>query len=137
MNPKVRLHLGHPHSQFWPILGRFVGYYSPFWGSRVITMVFEPQGTLTSWSSIIEVLAVFTIDDPRGVFTCRSSTLEVLADSGLFRGLLLAVLGPRAISPIAEQGCVYMSVISTRSFCRLRSVSWAILLIVLCSRSDP
>ena len=29
--PEVRLRVGHQHSQFWPILARFMGYYSPFW----------------------------------------------------------------------------------------------------------
>ena len=70
-NPKVRLRVGHQHSQFWPILARFMDYYSLFWGPGVISMSDEPQGALT----------------------CRSSTLTVLADSGTFRGLLLTVLG--------------------------------------------
>ena len=30
-NPRVRLRVGHQHSQFWPILARFMGYCSPFW----------------------------------------------------------------------------------------------------------
>ena len=60
-------------SQFWPILTRFVNYYSPFWGPKAISIVIEPQGALT----------------------CRSSTLVVLADSGPFLGLLLTVLGSR------------------------------------------
>ena len=30
-NPKVRLHVGDQHTQFWPILARFVDYYSLFW----------------------------------------------------------------------------------------------------------
>ena len=68
---KVRLCVGHQHSQFWPILPRFVNYYSVFWGLGVIS----------------------TIDEPQGALTCRSSTLAVLADSGPFRGLLLTVLG--------------------------------------------
>ena len=29
-NPGVCLHVGHQHSQFWPILARFLDYYSPF-----------------------------------------------------------------------------------------------------------
>ena len=41
---------------FWPILARFMEYYSPFWDPRAIS----------------------TINDPRGAFTCRSSTLAVL-----------------------------------------------------------
>ena len=47
---------------------------------------------------------IFTIDEPGGAFTCRSSTLTIWANSGLFRGLLLTVLGvpeqfPRLINP--------------------------------------
>ena len=61
----MRLRVGHQDSQFWPILTRFVDYYSPFWGQKAISIVVEPQGALKS----------------------RSSTLAVLADSGPFRGL--------------------------------------------------
>ena len=71
--PRVRLRVGHQHSQFWPILTRFMDYYSPFWGPKMISILVEAQGALT----------------------CRSSTLTVLADSGLFHGLLLTVLGSR------------------------------------------
>ena len=74
MNSEVRLRVGHQHSQFWPILARFVDYYSLFLGAGVISM----------------------IDEPQGVLTCRSSTLAVLADSGPFHGLLLSVLGSRS-----------------------------------------
>ena len=74
MNPGVRLRAVHQHSQFWPILARFMDYYTPFSGPEVISIVVEPQGVLM----------------------CRSSTLTVLADSGPFRGLLLTVLGPRS-----------------------------------------
>ena len=49
----------------------FVDYYLLFWGLEVICIVVEPQGALT----------------------CRSSSLAVLADSGLFRVLLLTILG--------------------------------------------
>ena len=73
MNPVVRLRVGLPHSQFWPILTRFMDYYSPFWGPKMISILVEPQGALT----------------------CLSSTLTVLANSGLFHGLLLTVLGSR------------------------------------------
>ena len=30
VNPKVHLRVGHQHSQFWPILARFVDYYYSF-----------------------------------------------------------------------------------------------------------
>ena len=73
-DPRVRLLVGHQQSQFWPILARFVDYYSLFWGLGVIS----------------------TIDEPRGALTCRSSTLTVLAESGPFPGLLLNVLGSRS-----------------------------------------
>ena len=74
MNLRVHLPLGHQHSQVWPILTRFVDYYSPFWGPEAIFMVTEPQAALTY----------------------RSSTPTVLADSGPFHGLLLMLLGYRS-----------------------------------------
>ena len=64
----------HQHLKFWPILARFMDYYSPFCGHEEISIVVEPQGALTCWSS----------------------TLIVLANSGPFRGLLLTVLGSRS-----------------------------------------
>ena len=66
----MRLRVDHQHSQFWPILARFVDYYSLFWVPGVIS----------------------TINEPRGAFTCLLSTLAVLADSDPFLGLLLTVL---------------------------------------------
>ena len=73
VDPKVRLRVGHQHSQFWPILARFVDYCSLFWGRRVISMINEPWCAFMFWSS----------------------TLAVLADSDPFRGLLLTVFGPQ------------------------------------------
>ena len=67
----MRLRVHRQHSQFWPILTRFVDYYSPFWGPEAIYIVVEPPGALTG----------------------RLSALAALADFGLFRGLLLTVLG--------------------------------------------
>ena len=67
----MRLRVGRQHSQFWPILTRFVDYYSLFWGPGVIS----------------------TINEPLSAFTCRSSIILGLSDSGLFHGLLLTVLG--------------------------------------------
>ena len=90
---RSRAHL--QHSQFWPILTRFVDYYSPFWGPEAISIVVEPKDALT----------------------CRSSTLAVLADSGPFCGILLTLLGPEGISTIDEpRGCIYVSVINTHNF---------------------
>ena len=100
--PWVRLRVGHQHSQFWPILARFMPYYSPISGPKAISMVVEPQGALTFWSSTLIVLAysgprvISMITEPWGAFTFQSSRLIVLADSGPFRGLLLTVLGSRS-----------------------------------------
>ena len=74
LNPGVHLCVCRQHSQFWPILTCFVGYYSRFWGPEAISIVVEPQGPLT----------------------CPSSTLTVFADSGPFCGLLLTVFGSRS-----------------------------------------
>ena len=70
----MRLRVGHQHSQFWPILARFMDYYSLFWVPGVIT----------------------TITKPWDASTCRSPTLAVLADSSPFHGLLLTVLGSQS-----------------------------------------
>ena len=70
----VRLRVRRQQSQFWLILVHFMHYYSPFCGPRAIS----------------------TIDDPSGAFMSQSSTLAVLADSALFHGLLLIVLGSRS-----------------------------------------
>ena len=106
----MHLRVGHQQSQFWPILARFVDYYSLFWGPRVISSINEPRGASTCRSSTLVVLAdsgpfrgllltvlrskaIFVVVELQGALTCRSSTLKVLADSGPFRGLLLTVLG--------------------------------------------
>ena len=73
MNPGVRLHVGHQHSQVLLIPTRFVDYYSPFWGPR----------------------AIYRICDPRGAFICLLSTLTILPNSGLSRGQLLIGLVSR------------------------------------------
>ena len=39
----MRLRVGQQHSQFWPILARFVYYYSVFWVPGVIYMINEPR----------------------------------------------------------------------------------------------
>ena len=70
----MRLRVGDQHWQFWPILARFMDYYSLFWGPRVIS----------------------TIDEPRVALTCRSSRLTALAESGLFHGLLLTLFWYRS-----------------------------------------
>ena len=66
--PEVISMIDEPWGAF---MSRFVDYYSLFWGPEVIC----------------------TIDERRGAFMCRSSTLTILADPGMFRALLLTVLG--------------------------------------------
>ena len=103
----VRLRVGHQHWQFWPILARFVDYYSPFWDPRVISIVVERQGVLTCWSS----------------------TLAVLADSGPFHGLLLTVLGSQSdFHGCQTPRCTYVSVINNHSLGQFWPVSWTITL---------
>ena len=94
-DPRVRLLVGHQQSQFWPILARFMDYYSLFWGPGVIS----------------------ALDEPRGASTCRSSTLAVFGDSDPFRGLLIIVW----VSQSDFHGCriprsAYVFIVKTRSF---------------------
>ena len=112
--PGVRLRVRHQHSQFWPILTHFVDYYSPFSGPKAISMVVEPQGA----------------------FTCRSSTLNVSADSGLFRGLLLTVLGSRSDFTINDPRGAFMSRSSTLIVLADSGPFHGLLLIVFWSRRD-
>ena len=106
----MRFRFGHQHSQFLPILARFMYYYSLFWGPGVISTInefwvrfrfghqhsrFWPILTrFVDYYSPIWGPAAIPIDiEPQGALTCRSSTLAVLADSDPFRGLLLTILG--------------------------------------------
>src|SRR6187399_345063 len=109
MNPRVRLRVGHQHSQFWPILARFMGYCSSFWlperfprltntGVRLRVGRQHSQfwlilARIKDYDSVFWCLrGFFMADEPQGAFTCRSSTLAVLADSGPYHGLLLSIL---------------------------------------------
>ena len=106
----MRLRAGHQHWQFWPILARFVEYYSPLWGPEAIYLADVPQGALTCMTLTLIVLAdsglfsgllvtvfgsraIFIVAEPLGVLPYHSSTLTILADSDPFHGLLLIVLG--------------------------------------------
>ena len=113
-DPGVRLCVVRcQHSQFWPILTRFVDYYSPFWGPEAICIVVEPKDALTCRSSTLAILADsgpfhglllidlgfrsdFMVTEPQCALTCRSLTLAVLADSGPYRGLLITILGSQS-----------------------------------------
>ena len=94
----MRLRVGHQQSQFRPILARFVDYCTLFGGPEVISMIDEPRGAFMS--RFVDYYSLFwgpevicTIDERRGAFMCRSSTLTILADPGMFRALLLTVVG--------------------------------------------
>ena len=103
--PRLSFRVDHQHSKFWAILTRLVDYYSPVWCPEVISIVVDSQGALT----------------------CRSSTLVVLANSGLFHGLLLTVLGSQSdFHGCRTQRCAYVLVIKNRCLGRFWSVSWTI-----------
>ena len=110
-NPKVCLRVGRQVSQFWPILARFLDYYSVL-GSRSDFHDYEPQGTFTCHSSTLTILAYsgpfhalllsvlgsqsyFHGCRTQDVLICWSSRLAVLADSGPFLGLLLSFAVPK------------------------------------------
>ena len=78
----MHLRVGHQHSQFWPILARFMDYYSRFWGPEAISIVVELQGVLTCWSS----------------------RLAVWADFDLFLGLLLSFGVPKRFPLLSNPG---------------------------------
>ena len=109
----MRLRVGHQHSQFWPILARFVDYSSLFWGPGVSPTIDEPQVRLhvghqhsQFWlilARLVDYYSLFcgpgvspTINEPRGAFMYRSSIILGLSGSRLFHGLLLTVLGSRS-----------------------------------------
>ena len=100
--PGVHLRLCRQHSQFWPILTRFMNYYSTFRGPEAISIVVDPQDVLMCWSS----------------------TLVVLADSGPFHGLLLTVLGPQSdFHGCLTPRCAYVSIINKRILGRFWPIS--------------
>src|SRR5512140_244125 len=111
----------YQHSQFWPILARFMEYYSLFWRtlgcvyvSVVNTRSLSESGPfhellLTVWGPRV----ISTVNEHRCAFMCRSSTLVVLADSDPFHGLLLTVLGPESITIVVEPQGALMCLSST------------------------
>ena len=79
---------------------------------------------------------ISTINEPWGAFTCRSSTLAVFVDSGLFRALLLTILGPRAISMIDEPRGAFTCPSSTLTVLANSDPFRGLLLTVLGSRNN-
>ena len=90
---------------FWPILARFMDYYSQFWGPGVIS----------------------TISELWGVFSCLSSALAIFVDSDPFCGLLLTVLRSQSdFHGCRTPRCAYVLVVKTHSLGRFWPVSWTI-----------
>ena len=109
----MRLRVGHQHWQFWPILARFLDYYSLFRGPEAFSIFVEPKVPLCVshqhwqfcpilarfldyYSLLWGPEAISIVLEPQGAFMCGSSTLTVLANSGALLGLLLTVLGSRS-----------------------------------------
>ena len=105
VNLGVHLPIGHQRSQVWPILARFVGYYSLFGVPGWFQRLTNPRGLLRvvhQHSRFLSILTLFEdyyspfwgpkaisiVVEPQGALTCRSSTIAVLADYGRFPGLL-------------------------------------------------
>ena len=76
------------------------------------------------------------INEHWGAFTFRSSTLTVLADSDLFRGLLLTVLGPQTSFIVVEPQGALTSWSSTLTVLADSGPFRDVLLTVLGSWSD-
>src|SRR3954463_6244679 len=93
-NSGVRLHVGHQHSCFLPILTRFVDYYSPFWGLDAISMVVEPKVRLR----------VGHQQSPSWLILTRFSDYDLVWGSW------------NDFHDWRTPRCIYVSVISTRSF---------------------
>ena len=104
----MRLRVGHQHSQWWPILARFV-----FWGRRVISTINEPRGAfrvgqqhsqfwpilnrfVDCYSPFWGPKVISMVIEPQGAHMRRSSTLTVLANFGPFHGRFLTVLVSRS-----------------------------------------
>ena len=104
----MRVRVRRQHSLFWPIMTRFMDYYSPFWGPKAIYMVVEPQGVLM----------------------CRSSTLTILANSGPFHGLLLTILARFGVPERFSRLTIPMVCLHVQrqysQFLRILTVSWTI-----------
>ena len=98
------LRVGHQHSQFWPILVRFVQYYSVFWGPRAISTIDDPGVRLLVHRQQSQFWLILTrFMDYNSVLGSRSH----------FHGC-------------RTSWCVYMSVINTHNFGQFWPVSWTI-----------
>ena len=76
------------------------------------------------------------VAEPQGALTYHSSTLTVLADSVLFHGLLLIVLGYGGISTVTEPRGALTCTSLTLAILADCSLFRGLLLTILGSRSD-
>ena len=137
---------------FWPILSRFMDYYSvlgsqsDFHGCRTLGCVYLSVVNTQFLQILVRFLDYYSpfsgpevicmTNEPRGAFTCRSSTLVVLADSGPFRGLLHCFGGPGVISTIEEPRGAFTCRSSTPVVLADSGPFRGLLLTVLRSRAD-
>ena len=76
------------------------------------------------------------IDAPRGAFTCRSPAILILFDSGLFRGLLLTIMGSQRYFHIHNPRGAFTCTSSTVAILADSGPFHGLLLTVLVSQSD-
>ena len=145
--------VGHQQSQFWPILARFMDYYSPFWGPKAISMVVEPHVVLTCWSSRLAVwagsgpflglLLYFGVSESIPRLTNPGVRLHGGHQHSHIRPILIRFIhyystfwGPRAISTIDEPRGAFMCRSSTLAVLADSGPFHGLLLIVFGSRSN-
>ena len=151
-NPVVRLCVGHERWQFWPILARFMDYYSMFWGAGVVSMLNESCGAFTCRSSTLAVLPILArfidyysrfwgpgvvsmLNEPCGAFTCRSSTLQFWPILARFMDYYSLFWGAGVVSMLNEPCGAFMSRSSTLAVFADSGPFHGLLLPVLGSRS--
>ena len=117
--PGMCLRVRRLGSKFWPILTRFIDYYSLFSGPRAISIVVEPQGALTCqssksqfWPILVRFMHYYSllwgpgvismIEEPWGALTCRSSTLAILSILTRFVDYYSPFWGPNVISMVVD-----------------------------------
>ena len=149
----MRLRVGHQHSQFWPILARFLDYYSLFLVPIVISIVVEPKVPLRGghqhsqfWPILARFMdyyslfwgpkAISMVNEPWGAFTIWSSTLAGLVDSDAFHGLLLTVLGTQTGFVVVEPQGAFTCRSSTLTVLTDSGPFLGLLLTVSVSHSD-
>ena len=98
----MHLRVGHQHSQFWPILARFLDYYSVFWSRRD----FHDLGT--PWCVYVSV------NDTHNFGQFLSVLCTITHRFGV----------PERFPLFTIPGCVCVSVVNTHSFGQFWHVSW-------------